>query len=167
MLCYHYLPANNGGVNRSRAFARYLPENGWDPHVLSTDYMGSANLPNVIHTFDPWRLHRVLKRSKLTTQQVSSSSAPSRTKNTAVKQTLIDFLYTWIFVPDRQIMWGFFAFLPALITIWRRKIDVIYSTSPPASAHVLAWVLSGFTRRPWILDLRDPWSFDAELSLGK
>jgi glycosyltransferase involved in cell wall biosynthesis len=40
------------------------------------------------------------------------------------------------------------------------RIDAIYSTSPPESAHLLACALKHFTGAPWIMDLRDPWTLE-------
>lgn len=36
-------------------------------------------------------------------------------------------------------------------------VDLIYSTSPPATAHVVAWRLARRLKRPWVVDFRDPW----------
>ena len=35
MLCYHFPPRQTGGVERSRQFARFLPEHAWEPTVLT------------------------------------------------------------------------------------------------------------------------------------
>jgi glycosyltransferase involved in cell wall biosynthesis len=38
--------------------------------------------------------------------------------------------------------------------------DVIYSSSPPESAHLLGMWLKKYSGKPWIMDLRDPWTFE-------
>lgn len=38
--------------------------------------------------------------------------------------------------------------------------DLIYSTSPHATAHLIAWRLAAYTRKPWVTDFRDPWHED-------
>ena len=161
MICYHYLPANNGGVNRSRAFIRYLPSFGWHPVVITTNLMGKADLPDTYHTYDPWRLHRLFKRESTVGGQPNNGPTTPKPFSKSIKQRLIDFIYTWVFVPDRQILWAIFALIPALLLIRRHKINVLYSTSPPVSSHLLGLALSWFTGKPWVLDLRDPWTFEA------
>ena len=39
----------------------------------------------------------------------------------------------------------------------RRRPEVIYSTSPYVSAHLIALALHAWTRIPWVADFRDPW----------
>ena len=35
MIAHHFPPAGGSGSNRALAFARYLPEHGWQPVVLT------------------------------------------------------------------------------------------------------------------------------------
>jgi glycosyltransferase involved in cell wall biosynthesis len=36
--------------------------------------------------------------------------------------------------------------------------DVIYSSAPPWSVQVVAWILARASGRPWVADFRDPWA---------
>ena len=48
--------------------------------------------------------------------------------------------------------------MPAGIGIVRREnIDVIVSTSPPSSTHLVAEAIAAATRRPFVADFRDSW----------
>jgi glycosyltransferase involved in cell wall biosynthesis len=62
-------------------------------------------------------------------------------------------------LPDREAGW----ILPAMVRGWASvraygRPDVIYSSGPPYSAHVVAACLASLMRRPWIADFRDPWA---------
>jgi len=35
MLAHHFPPAGGSGSNRALAFARYLPDHGWQPTVIT------------------------------------------------------------------------------------------------------------------------------------
>ena len=53
--------------------------------------------------------------------------------------------------------WTPLAILVGYFMYWRnRKINVIYSTGGPASAHIIAAILSKLIRLPWIAELQDP-----------
>jgi glycosyltransferase involved in cell wall biosynthesis len=60
-------------------------------------------------------------------------------------------------VPDTWIGW-----LPWGIAAGRRvaasdPFDLVYSTSPHATSHLIAWRIARHAKRPWVTDFRDPW----------
>jgi glycosyltransferase involved in cell wall biosynthesis len=61
-------------------------------------------------------------------------------------------------VPDREVSW----LLPAIAAAWRtarrQRPDVIYSSGPPFTAHLVGAVLARLAGRPWVADFRDPWA---------
>lgn len=62
-------------------------------------------------------------------------------------------------IPDKESGW----IAPAALRGLRHMLttgrpDVIYSSAPPWSGHVVAWVLGVLSRRPWVADFRDPWA---------
>lgn len=60
--------------------------------------------------------------------------------------------------PDRQRRWASSVYEDAQSLVARWKPDIILSTSPPFSSHVLASRLSQHTGIPWAADLRDLWA---------
>lgn len=71
--------------------------------------------------------------------------------------TVVDWLSWWLHVPDSRIGW----FVPALLTGLRARgtarPDVIFSTAPMWTSHVVAAALSRLTGLPMVADFRDPW----------
>jgi len=61
-------------------------------------------------------------------------------------------------IPDAEIGW----LLPAIVSGFRAVLtsrpDVIYSSAPPWTGHLVATVLASLFRRPVVLDFRDPWA---------
>ena len=59
-------------------------------------------------------------------------------------------------LPDNWQNWVVGGVVAGLISVIRQKPDVIVSTYPIASAHIIAYVLHRITGVPWVSDLRDP-----------
>jgi glycosyltransferase involved in cell wall biosynthesis len=53
--------------------------------------------------------------------------------------------------------WIPFALRKGLSLCRREKIDLIFSSSPPPSAHLTASIIKHTTGIPWVADFRDPW----------
>jgi glycosyltransferase involved in cell wall biosynthesis len=95
-------------------------------------------------------------------QAQPSNGAAERTRASAVSvairslQRACSAVFT---LPDREAGW----ILPAVARGWASvraygRPDVIYSSGPPYSAHVVAGCLATMIRRPWVADFRDPWA---------
>ena len=63
-------------------------------------------------------------------------------------------------IPDRWIGWWPWAVAAGRRIVGRDPVDVIYSTSPHATAHLIALSLARRARVPWVADFRDPWYED-------
>jgi hypothetical protein len=66
-----------------------------------------------------------------------------------------------VFLPDQHICWLPGALLYGLRLIKNNAVDMIYVTGPPYSALIVGALLKNFTKKPLIVDVRDPWSFNA------
>lgn len=53
--------------------------------------------------------------------------------------------------------WLLPAVFRGLLIINKQKVDLIYSTSPAETGHLIALLLKLVTRKPWVADFRDPW----------
>ena len=62
-----------------------------------------------------------------------------------------------LMTPDSRVGWIMPAVRAGLETIRRCRPEVIYTTSPYASAHLIGLILSRRMRLPWVADFRDPW----------
>lgn len=61
-------------------------------------------------------------------------------------------------LPDRDIGWYGPAVAAGRTLLRTHPADVVVSTAPPFTAHLIARRLAREVQRPWIADFRDPWS---------
>jgi glycosyltransferase involved in cell wall biosynthesis len=162
IIAYYFPPLGMGGVQRATKFAKYLPSFGWNPFVLTVkdvEYLAKdpsllEELPpevEIVRTgsFDPLRISFVLK----------SFFKKRKPKGKSVKKNTIrrSRLSSWFFFPDSKIGWIPFTLFAGLKLVREEKIDLIFTTSPPPSLHLVGYFLKLLTGKPWVADFRDPW----------
>lgn len=152
MLAYFFPPLGGGGVQRTLKHVRYLPDHGFAPVVLTTRFVWSpikdatlgAEIPagtTVIRAPEVplhvvrWGVQGALRRVRLSTAVAS-----------------------YIGWPDEAAGWVPGATWHALRAVRRHRPDVLYSTSSPVSAHLVALIVSRVTGVPWVADFRDGWT---------
>lgn len=142
IVTYHFPPdGGSSGVLRPLKFAKYLPQFGWIPHILTVK-------PHFYESLD-WSLE----------QEVVSEIDIHRTRAIVISRHLaIAGRYPgFLAVPDRMVGWIPFALREAVRLIRKYPIAAIYSTAPPPSAHLIGYWLKRWTHIPWVADYRDPW----------
>ena len=60
--------------------------------------------------------------------------------------------------PDDEIGWFGHAVMRGLRLVRRNKIDVVLSSSPPFTCHLIGHALRSICNVRWVADFRDPWS---------
>jgi glycosyltransferase involved in cell wall biosynthesis len=68
--------------------------------------------------------------------------------------------------PDSHILWVPLAIARGAMVLLTERVDVIYSSSPPHSSHLAAYILAKCFRKPHVVDFRDPWVTDAGMFRG-
>jgi glycosyltransferase involved in cell wall biosynthesis len=63
---------------------------------------------------------------------------------------------SWLYFPDETVGWIPFGFAEAVELIFRRRYDVIYTTSPQSSTAALGLLLKQALGIPWVAEFRDP-----------
>lgn len=145
MIAYHFPPlAGSSGIQRTLRFVQHLPSLGWQPMVLTA------------HT-----------RAYEQTSQDLLADVPSNTVvrrafalDTARHLHLAGRYLGWMARPDRWVSWKFDGVREGLRMIEQFRPDVIWSTYPIATAHVIAAKLHQKTKIPWVADFRDPMAQD-------
>lgn len=145
MVAYHFPPLQGGsGVLRTLGFARYLPEAGWEPLVLSASARAYAQ------TADSAQLD-----GRLT---VRRSAALDAARHLSLRGRYPGCLA----LPDRWSSWWLSAMPAGLAMIRRYRPDAIWSTYPIATAHLIGLTLHKLSGLPWIADQRDPMLDDSD-----
>ena len=70
-------------------------------------------------------------------------------------------------IPDSSIGWLPNAIMRGRYILNNNKIDIIFSSSPPQTNHLIASYLSSKYNIPWIADFRDPWTGQFWVNEGK
>lgn len=140
MIAFHYPPYEGGsGVHRTLKFSRYLPEHGWQPIVLSA------------HP----RAYPQLGAEQL--QEIPSEAIVERAfaLDTARHLSVRGFHFRWMALPDRWVSWWIGAVAAGLKVVRRHRPEILWSTYPIATAHLIGFTLQRITGLPWVADFRD------------
>lgn len=145
VITYSFPPIVESGTYRVLKFVQYLRDFGWDPEVLTLDPAYSwfkgrdPNLP----MFVPGDV-RITRVPSLQPR----ADAPLEEKK----------IYHEIQIPDNAIG-SFFHFVYRGYQILReRKVDLIFTSGPPFTLHLVGFLLKKLTGLPWVADYRDPWT---------
>ena len=134
----------------------HLPEFGYSGRVLTTSAFGGESGECILRAWEPLSLYR-----RLFNKEVRSGATASYVRTDAGRwRAWLEWFRRYLLVPDLQLTWLPAALLKALVSVRRNPPDVLYSTYPPASAHLLALALKGLTGVPWVADFRDAWVCD-------
>ncbi len=165
-IAYSFPPCSGGGVMRARAFAKYLPQHGWQPIVLTVDdqyYLShtrdEALMTELAADLAVYRTKSLEPRSKLASNFKSSVYGLQKQRkffDRLIKPVLRQVYHSFI-IPDEHILWLPYAIRTGLQLITQHNIDAILVTTPPHSAGVIATILSRLTGKPLIWDVRDDW----------
>ena len=141
MIAYHFPPlAGSSGIQRTLRFVQHLPSMGWQPLVLSAQPRAYEQTSDDLLADVP------------TETVVRRAFALDTARHLQVAGCYVG----WMARPDRWISWKFDAIRQGLKLIDEFKPDIIWSTYPIATAHVIASALHRKTGIPWIADFRDP-----------
>jgi glycosyltransferase involved in cell wall biosynthesis len=141
MIAFHFPPlAGSSGIQRTLRFIQHLPAFGWEATVLT------AHPRAYEFTSDD------LSREVPAGITVKRAFALDAARHLAIAGRYPDFFAC----PDRWITWRVPAVAAGLNLIRDRRPDVIWSTYPIATAHVIGNALQRRSALPWIADFRDP-----------
>ena len=170
IITYYWPPTGGSGVQRWVKFARYLPSEGWQPVIytpenpeqLAVDHSLEAEIPEGLEVIktritEPYELYKkFLRRSGHSKEAVEVNPVNAQNKSFAQKAAM------WVrgnlFRPDPRCLWinPSVRFLKKYLE--EHPVDLIVSTGPPQSMHLIGRKLSLKTGIPWIADFRDPWT---------
>ena len=163
MVAYFFPPLGGAGVQRSLKLAKYLPEQGWEPTVVtvrSQDYwMADASLAEEMRG----RV-RVLRTRSVTGLSLArrlsprEAGAPGRPRPSGGRFGLLRRAAGWFWLPDAYRGWVPFARYASGRLLARQRHQLIYTTSSPDSAHLIGRDLMRRFGVPWVADFRDPWT---------
>ena len=152
LVTMYFPPAGGGGVQRPLKFATHLPALGIETHVLAPDdpkWLYSD--PGLAPPTQAW-IHRARylgPRAHRLADELHGRSGLDLLSRQARS------LSRRVLVPDENVAWNLTA-IPAAVRIVRSEgIDVVLTTSPPNSVHLIGAAVKRMTGVRWVADLRD------------
>jgi glycosyltransferase involved in cell wall biosynthesis len=167
IVTYYWPPSGGAGVQRWLKFAKYLPEFGWEPLILTvdpayaaypvTDYSLVNELPPSLKVYSTPALDYFSIYKKDQTKIPSAGFANNTDKS--FKGKILRFVRGNFFIPDPRKGWNNYAVKRACELIKAEGINHVITTSPPHSTQLIGLrIKKKFPDIKWIADLRDPWT---------
>jgi glycosyltransferase involved in cell wall biosynthesis len=152
LVALYFPPAGGGGVQRPLKFATHLPELGIETHVLAPED------PKWIHRDDDlppptlaWvhRVRYVGPKGRRPAEELHGTTGLERMARHA------QLAGRRLLVPDENVSWNLTAIPAAIRIVKTEQIDVVITTSPPNSVHLIGAAVQKATGVKWVADLRD------------
>jgi glycosyltransferase involved in cell wall biosynthesis len=170
VICYYWPPAGGVEVHRIIKFCKYLANYGWQPQILTVkdgnfasrdDGLGDdvAHLSAVYRasSLEPHALFKKLSGGGRREDGGDPLTPGPLTARQRATHKLGEYIRLNAFIPDSRIGWYPFAVRKGLEMIAAEAPDLIFSTAPPYTVHLIAKRLKKKTGLPWVADFRDPW----------
>jgi glycosyltransferase involved in cell wall biosynthesis len=156
LIAFYFPPAGGGGVQRTLKFCRHLPDFGVEVDVLapSDPKWFALDEPLLRQIPAATTVHRTPFPGPRSSFRADALRGASGLRRAAVHAR---YAYERALVPDKAAPWAVTAVPAAVRLVRRRRIDVIMTTSPPPSVHLIGEAAAAATRTPWVADLRDSW----------
>ena len=174
----HFPPDRSAGTHRVLRFANDFQRNGWSTAVLTIDpaaYRRSIPVdPELCARVDEgvsvstttafrglaallkWRraLTGTGESARVTAGREPTNHAPGANRFVRVRQ----FTTSLLTFPDDEVGWLVPAVVRGLRLVRQQSIDVVLSSSPPFTCHLIGHALKSLSGIRWVADFRDPWS---------
>lgn len=180
MVAYYFPPLSGSGVFRSLKFAKYLPQFGWQPTIISTDKPPNGwkfeDQSQVLEIPESVEVIRIPDRIS-TGREISISGDRAQAmlgflRNAVRCSPDADEMFSQMTQSEKGIVelltfpcpalsWAYDVVQYIEKNIDLEKFQVVYTTSGPASAHLVGFYLKQKYGIPWVADYRDPWTYNA------
>ena len=169
IITYYWPPSGGGGVMRWLKMSKYLPELDWQPIIYTPSNPDASVIDNSlvaeIHPlikeiktpiWEPYNVYRKLTGTKKSEKFKAGHISEASSGNW--KSKLSVFIRGNLLIPDPRKFWikPSVRFLKKYLQ--EEPVDLIISSGPPHSMHLIAFGLKNNFDIPWIADFRDPWT---------
>ncbi|APZ46603.1 glycosyl transferase family 1 [Polaribacter reichenbachii] len=160
IITYYWPPAGGSGVQRWLKFVKYLQGFDIEPIVYTVD---NANYPKE----DASLVNEIPKDVTILKQPIweptdvlfwKKKNQQKKDISNSTNSGFLSFIRGNFFIPDPKIFWvkPSVKFLNQFLK--EKPVDVVISTGPPHSMHLIAKKISQKNNIKWLADFRDPWS---------
>ena len=170
VITYYWPPTGGSGVQRWVKFSKYLPQFGWTPVIytpsnpeqIAIDHKMASEIPpqaEIIkrHISEPYTLYHKFTGHKKG-EKITTINPINNSKDKTLTQKISLWIRANIFIPDPRIAWKHPSVNFLMKYLKEHPVDVIVTTGPPQSMHLIGRELHRRTGIKWIADFRDPWT---------
>ncbi len=155
MVAYYFPPLGMAGVQRPYHFARYLPEFGWEPLILTVkDIAYYARDPRLAQGIQNMKVFRA---ESLDFSRILYLLGKKQVQLSLRNERLSRFTLNFFLFPDARVPWLPFAVALGSRIVRQFQPQALYSVSPPYTTHLVALMLKERFKIPWIADFTDLW----------
>lgn len=181
IISYYWPPSGGAGVQRWLKFAKYLHAYGWQPIIYTPENPETPAEDNSLladidegttvlkkRIWEPYAAYKKFVGRK--TEDKIKTGFLSEHKKPAFSEKMAVWIRGNLFIPDARRFWIRPSTKYLFNYLKDNPVDVIVSTGPPHSMHLIALKLKQLTNLPWLADFRDPWTnidFYQELMLSR
>lgn len=164
IITYYWPPAGGSGVQRWLKFVKYFRDFGIEPIVYTVE------IPNY-PILDESLVHDIPKGIEILTQPIwepnnlfaffgkkKTESAGFLNPNPTLFGKILQYIRANYFIPDARKYWVKPSTSYLKKYLKANKIDVVITTGPPHSMHLIGLNLKKELNIKWIADFRDPWT---------
>jgi glycosyltransferase involved in cell wall biosynthesis len=152
IVAMYFPPAGGAGVPRPLKLATHLPELGVETHVLAPGDPKWLDRDETLVPPPNATVHRARNIGPAARRPADELYGRRGLDRLALRAKLTA---RATLVPDASVLWNVTA-IPAAIRIVRRYgVDVVLTTSPPGSVHLVGAAVKRATGVRWVADLRD------------
>ena len=165
IITYYWPPSGGSGVQRWLKFSKYLRDFNIEPVIYTVDNPSYPIKDTSLESEIPLGLE-VLKQPIFEPNSFLSIFGNNKKKESAgflnPNPTLLGRFFQYVranyFIPDARKFWikPSVKFLSNYLK--NNEIDVVITTGPPHSIHIIGLALRDKFKIKWISDFRDPWT---------
>jgi len=169
IITYYWPPSGGAGVQRWLKFVKYLREFGWEPIVYTPENPEFPEIDESLYSDIPENLTVI--KTPIREPYTAYKKFIGRTKKEKInagflsekkRNPFLENISVWIrgnfFIPDARLLWIKPSVKFLLKYLTGNPVDIIISTGPPHSMHIIAMKLNESLKLPWVADFRDPWT---------
>jgi len=181
IVTYVFPPAMAVGAYRILKFCKYLIEQGIEPYILtpenpntmSRDESTVSLIPDGVKVFrtstlEPFRFRPEPKGKETDSKESDKKDIQSELPKSSLLSSIKKKIKQTMSVPDSSYFWVWYGLRPGIKLVKKENIDIVLSSSPPHSVHILGSRIAQRTGRSHVVDFRDLWTQNtsyAELNL--
>jgi glycosyltransferase involved in cell wall biosynthesis len=164
LVTFYFPPAGGAGVPRPLKLAEHLAGLGVDVHVLAPAdprWLHEDREIAISRSITVHRARYIGPRGRRPSEELYGTRGLERFRRQLALTP------RRLLVPDENMSWVATAVPQALKVIRREKIEIVLTTSPPGSVHLVGYLAKRLAPVSWVADLRDSMLAKADRRLDR